>query len=537
MIGRIIFVVCLLAVAHHCCRSSTRDLAALKKDESVGGLRCANLYADAEGHIVGAKFWDVRSGAPIYLLQIETVPQVFMWVDTPADSNKGVAHALEHLLGGKGTKGRYVSLLKEMRLSRSVAATTDDFNLYSFSSGTGLDGFFEQFHAWLDTLYRPDFTDFEAEREFYHFGILVDPATKKKTLVEKGSVYDEMQAGQGIYQYYFELNKRVFGPNNPFGFYNSGVPDEMRHVIPADIRRFHHEHYRLGPTTGFIFALSPKEDAFSFLHRISQEVDQFTDSDAHLQIHKEVIKPKYSTRPPLNKKIALFPFPSNSESDRGEVRFGWAPVKTESQVDLRLLQLFFRALADGELKAAQLFQSTLVADINSVRHLTVLFANSAEATSITLGPSILSDIQQQLLTSGLPQEEQSILSQLGFTPDEIAGIAPATAAVMTFIPTNWQSALVSGTDALASQMLSVSDWIDQRARALEVPQWSAQEITGTPPSGRGFHGASAVYDPSSKRMILFAGRTSNGANQNDVWVLTNANGQGWHAAVDQFSSS
>jgi len=348
MIGRIILVVCLFAVAHNCCRASTRDLAALKKGEHVGGLRCANLYADSEGHIVGAKFWDVRSGAPIYLLQIETIPQVFMWVDTPADSNKGVAHALEHLLGGKGTKGRYISLLKEMRLSRSVAATTDDFNLYSFSSGTGLDGFFEQFHAWLVALYQPDFTDLEAEREFYHFGISVDPATKKKTLVEKGSVYDEMQAGQGIYQYYFELNKRVFGPDNPFGFYNSGVPDEMRHVIPADIRRFHHEHYRLGPTTGFIFALSPKEDAFSFLHRISQEVDQFTDSDAPQQIHKEVIKPKYSIHPLSNKKIALFPFPSNSESDRGEIRFGWEPVKTESQVNLRLLQLFFRALADGD---------------------------------------------------------------------------------------------------------------------------------------------------------------------------------------------
>lgn len=348
MIGRILFVVCLLTVAHNCSRASTRDLAALKKGELVGGLRCANLYADAEGHVVGGKFWDVRSGAPIYLLQIETVPQVFMWVDTPAHSNKGVAHALEHLLGGKGTKGRYVSLLREMRLSRSAAATTDDFNLYSFSSGTGLDGLFEQFHAWLDALYMPDFTDLEAEREFYHFGISVDPATKKKTLVEKGSVYDEMQTGQGIYQYYFELNKRVFGLDNPFGFYSSGVPDEMRHVVPADIRRFHHEHYHLGPTTGFIFALSPKEDAFSFLHRISQDVDQFTDSDVHQQIHNEVIKPKYSIQPASNAGITLFPFPSNSESDRGEVRFGWKPVKTESQVDLRLLQLFFRALADGD---------------------------------------------------------------------------------------------------------------------------------------------------------------------------------------------
>jgi hypothetical protein len=54
MIRRIIFVVCLLAAARNCCRASTRDLAALKKSEQVGGLRCANLYENSEGHIVGA---------------------------------------------------------------------------------------------------------------------------------------------------------------------------------------------------------------------------------------------------------------------------------------------------------------------------------------------------------------------------------------------------------------------------------------------------------------------------------------------------
>src|ERR1700686_936156 len=348
MIGRLLFIVCLLVVAQNCCLGSSRDLDALKKDDSIAGLRVANLYSGSDGQIVGAKLWDARSGAPIYLLQIETVPQVFMWVDTPADSNTGVAHSLEHLLGGKGTKGRYASLLKEMRLSRSAAATTDDFNLYSFSSGTGLDGFFEQFYSWLYALYRPDFTDLEAEREFYHFGTSLDPATRKRTLVEKGSVYDEMQTGQGVYTYYFELNKRVFGEGNPFGSYSSGVPDEMRRVVPNDIRRFHHEHYRLGPTTGFVFALDPKENVFRFLDRISQELNQFSESHARKQIPESTIRPKYPIHPSSSTEVAFFPFPSSSEADRGEVRFGWKPSTAESQTDLRLLQLFFRALADGD---------------------------------------------------------------------------------------------------------------------------------------------------------------------------------------------
>ena len=341
MIGRFISVASLIIAAVISCRGS--DLAALRPDQTIGSLRVANLYADSNGQIVGAKFWESRSGAPIYVLEIETVPQVFMWIDTPAQSNAGLPHSLEHLLAGKGTKGRYVSLLKEMRLSRSAAGTTDDFNLYSFSSGTGLDDFFEQFHAWLDALYRPDFTDLEAEREFYHFGISLDPTTRKKTLVEQGSVYDEMQAGQGAYRYYFELNKRVLGNSNPFGYYGGGEPAEMRQVTPAEIRQFHTEHYRLGPTTGFIFAVAPKDDVRQFLQRISTELAEFTGSNKPQGIPARSVAPKYSIQPAPDTEIATFPFPSNSETDRGEVRFGWKPIRTRSQLDVKLLQLFFHA--------------------------------------------------------------------------------------------------------------------------------------------------------------------------------------------------
>lgn len=348
MIPRGLIVVGFLLLIHNACQGSSRDLAGLKKNEVVSGLRVTNLYADSRGQVVGAKFSDTRCGAPIYLLQIETVPQAFMWVDTPAHSNAGLAHSLEHLLGGKGTKGRYISLLTEMRLSRRAAATTDDFNLYSFSSGSGLEGFFEQFHAWLDALYKADFTDLEAEREFYHFGISVDPGTQTKTLVEKGSVYDEMQTGQGIYTYYFELNRRVLGDNNPFGFYSSGLPEEMRHVVPVEITQFFHEHYRLGLTTGFIFALSPRENVFGFLERVSRELKQFIEPTQRQPVPPGEVEPKYPVHPAPTTDIAIFPFPGSSEADRGEVRFGWKAAKTDSQADVRLLQLLFRALADGD---------------------------------------------------------------------------------------------------------------------------------------------------------------------------------------------
>src|SRR5690242_7648494 len=81
-----------------------RNLATLKKDQRVSDFRVANLYSDIDGRIVGAKFWHGPSGAPVFLLQIETVPQAYMWVDTPVDSDRGLPHALEHLLADKGTK-------------------------------------------------------------------------------------------------------------------------------------------------------------------------------------------------------------------------------------------------------------------------------------------------------------------------------------------------------------------------------------------------------------------------------------------------
>jgi Zn-dependent M16 (insulinase) family peptidase len=326
-----------------------QNLSALKKDQSIGDLRVSNLYADADGTIVGIKFRHVPTGAPIYLLQIETVPQAFIWVDAPDSSNRGLAHSLEHLLAGKGTKGRYLTSLTDMRLSKMVAASHQDYNFYSFSSGTGLPGFFDQFHAWLEALFKPDFSDLEAEREFYHFGLSSNSQAKTKTLIEEGAVYDEMQVDQGAYTYFFDMNKRVFGARNPFGFYIGGIPEEMRQVTPQDIRHFYNDHYHLGPTTGLILVLHPKEDVSSFVQRISQELRPFSGaSQPSARVTSRSQEPKYPIEPDADTNVKVFPFPSARNTDRGEVRFAWKPQQTQSQTDLRFLQLFFQALTDGD---------------------------------------------------------------------------------------------------------------------------------------------------------------------------------------------
>ena len=326
---------------------ASSDIGSLKVGQSIGNLRVSHLYENSSKQVMGAKLEDSRTGAPIYFFTIETAPQAFMWVDCPAGSETGLAHSIEHLVTGKGTKGRRLRALTQMRLSRSASATTDDYSFYSFASGTGVESFFEQFHAWLDALYQADFTNLEAERELYHFGISGLPRNSSTALIEKGSVYDEMQTGLGD-AYYFELNRLAFGDRNPFAYNIAGVPDEMRNVTPGEIRGLYTKKYHLGPTTGFIFVVDPKENVFDFLQRVSRDLQQFSNTQQISRPDSPRQEPKYPVNPSPLKEPRIIPFPSSSETDPAEVGFGWKPVETNSQAQVKLLQLFFRILGEGQ---------------------------------------------------------------------------------------------------------------------------------------------------------------------------------------------
>jgi len=68
-------------------------------------------------------------------------------------------------------------------------------------------------------------------------------------------------------------------------------------------------------------------------------------------------------------------------------------------------------------------------------------------------------------------------------------------------------------------------WVLSNANGLGgTPVWAQLSPTGGPPSGRMAH--SAVYDPTTNRMIVFAGNPACGASNNEVWVLEHANGLG-----------
>lgn len=331
--------------------SNHRDaaLASLKKGQQVANFRVSNLYSDSDERVVGAKFFHVPSGAPIFLLQIETVPQAFVWVDSAVNSDRGLPHALEHLLAEKGTKGRYVFLLTDMEMSRSAAVTWRDFTFYSFSSGAGIDGFFDLLHGWLDALYHPDFSDVEAEREFFHFGVDTDASTKTRTLTEGGTVYNEEEAIQRDENCYRDLQQRVLGKENPLAARITGDPDQMRDVTPQEIREFHRAHYHLGPTTSFIFVIPPKENVASFLSRVSSEFEKVGESGTRKPPFGNAPgDPKYPVHSSPDHQPQICPVPGANESAPSSIWFSWRPQTFHSMIDFKLLQLLFRALADGQ---------------------------------------------------------------------------------------------------------------------------------------------------------------------------------------------
>ena len=64
------------------------------------------VYLDDAGRPMGARWVHVENSLPVTVLSIQSVPQVFLHVNTPPVSDRGEPHTGEHLLLGKGMTGR-----------------------------------------------------------------------------------------------------------------------------------------------------------------------------------------------------------------------------------------------------------------------------------------------------------------------------------------------------------------------------------------------------------------------------------------------
>ena len=135
------------------------NLDSLKPGFVKHGFRVLNLYVDEQDQSIGARFISERHGFLVDLMQIESVPQAFIWVKTPVYDDKGIPHTCEHLLLGKGNRARYVSALEGMSLTTSTAYTAQTMTCYHFNTIAGEETFYTIFFEKMRALLLPDFTD------------------------------------------------------------------------------------------------------------------------------------------------------------------------------------------------------------------------------------------------------------------------------------------------------------------------------------------------------------------------------------------
>ncbi len=324
-------------------------LDTVQEGQEVGGFESVSTYVDHSGEIVGGRFRHLRTGFTLDLLFIETAPQAFVWVNSFPTSDKGEPHTQEHLLLGKGNKGRHVASIEEMSLAESSAFTMQWRTCYHFHTTAGVEGFWQILEAKLDGLLHPDYTDEEIRREVRNFGVVEDSASGALRLEEKGTVYTEMvrsfeAPGRRLFR---ELGQRLYGAEHPLALSSGGFPAAIRTMTADDIRRFHHENYHLGnmgavvalPRTDFLEELLLRADrALAAVQSSEETVGRATSTEADLP------PPKSSN----DRSVALIRYPHSNPQKSGTVALAWPPALDLDASERILAELFLDNIAGDD---------------------------------------------------------------------------------------------------------------------------------------------------------------------------------------------
>ena len=224
-----------------------RALDQLAEGQHARGFTARALYLDDAGKPIGARFVHDKTGFQVDYLRIESAPQGYLWVRSYPTSDKGEPHTQEHLLLGKGNRGRKLGSDEAMALVQANAFTEQWRTNYTFRTVAGPDAYWGELADHLDALLNPDYTDEEIRREVRNFGVDTSPPTNALHLEEKGTVYNEMVG-------YYEnpeavagraIGQLVYGATHPLALDSGGYPDAIRTMTPQDIRAFHAAHYHL----------------------------------------------------------------------------------------------------------------------------------------------------------------------------------------------------------------------------------------------------------------------------------------------------
>ncbi|HZS43559.1 MAG TPA: insulinase family protein, partial [Blastocatellia bacterium] len=323
---------------------STLSLDQLKEGQVVSGFKTAALYLNDADKPMGGRFIHVNSGFTLDFLQIESVPQAMVWVNTLVVSDRGEPHTQEHLLVAKGNKGRELAGFESMSLVTENAFTQQTRTFYDFNTTAGPDTFYRMMNKMLDALLHPDYTDDEVKREVRNFGVTTDADGKTLRLEEKGSVYNEMTSSF-INPYtviYYALNRAQYGTNHPLSFSAGGTPEAIRQIKPENIKSFHDKNYHLG-NMGAVASFPKEMPLDSVLSKMNEMLNQLEPNQpkTHFETLDELPPPQAMSPG----KISIVTYPNQNEQQPSPVVFGWPAVLKLNHEDQDILNLFIENIA------------------------------------------------------------------------------------------------------------------------------------------------------------------------------------------------
>ena len=317
-------------------------LSTLKEGQHLNGFSAAALYLNDTGQPMGGRFVHDKTGFTLDLLQIESVPQTFIWVNSLPLSNKGEPHTQEHLLITKGNKGRDLNTTESMSLAFSNAFTSQAYTAYNFNTAAGGTVFYKLFEEYLDALLHPNYTDEEVHREVCNWGVAEDAATKQLKIEEKGSVYNEMKTGMNnpYAQVYDHMGRLLYGTTHPLSYNAGGNPDDIRILNAADIKHFHDLNYHLG-NMGAITALPKTMPLAAVLKETDQLLNRLQPKEEQKVYSNQIPAPNAAPEG----TVQLVEYPSTNEQDPGIMMFTFPAQLTLSATDELMLTNFLSTFA------------------------------------------------------------------------------------------------------------------------------------------------------------------------------------------------
>jgi Zn-dependent M16 (insulinase) family peptidase len=323
--------------------ASAADLDKLAAGQTLHGFRVAAVYLNDSDKPMGARFLHEKSGFTLDFLQIESVPQGYTWVTSIPVSDQGEPHTQEHLLLGKGTRGRSFASLDTMWLTGSTAFTQQWRTSYHYNTAAGPEVFFNLFARQLDAMLHPNYTDEEIRREVRNFGVTQNPDGTLR-LEEKGSVYNEMVSSTGNpYRALFRASGHlVYGKNHPLAYNSGGEPSGIRTMKPEDIRNFHKStHYLANMGTIISFPKSvPLDDV---LKRTDKILDEVEPEGKKRQAQTLASLPKPEAAPAGS--MAYTEYPHRNDQQPSPMALVWPATRELDANQQVLAQLFFQNVA------------------------------------------------------------------------------------------------------------------------------------------------------------------------------------------------